>query len=84
MTLLFKQLGEIKTFKSRATMNMLHARVLSSQAAQLRALGKWHGPFRIFSLPAPHTGAVVGTKSRKGSKNKWELPRQSPSPVSLG
>lgn len=53
MTLLFKQLGEIETFKSRAIMNTLHARVLSSQAAELRALGRWHGLFRIFSLPAP-------------------------------
>lgn len=67
-------------------MNMLHARVLSSQAAQLRALGKWQGLFRIFNLPDPtadtHTGAVVGTKNRKGGKKKWELPRQNPSPVS--
>lgn len=69
-------------------MNVLHAHVLSPQAAQLRALGKWHGMFRIFSLPAPtadiHIGAVVGTKSRKGGKKKWELLRQSPRPVSLG
>lgn len=87
-TLLFKQLGEIMTFESRAIRNMLHARVLSSQAAQLRALGKWQGLFQIFSLPAPtadtHTGAAVGTKNRKGSEKKWELPRQSPSLVSLG
>lgn len=87
-TLLFKQLGEIMTFESRAIRNMLHAHVLSSQAAQLRALGKWQGLFQIFSLPAPtadtHTGAAVGTKNRKGSEKKWELPRQSPSLVSLG
>lgn len=84
---LIKQLGEIKAFKSGAIMNMLQAHVLSSQAAQLTALGKWHGLLRIFSLPAPtdtHTAAVVGTKSRKGGKRKWELPRQSSSPVSLG
>lgn len=84
---LFKQLGEIKAFKSGAIMNKLQAHVLSSQGAQLTALGKWHGLLRIFSLPAPtadtHTAAVVGTKSRKGGKKKWELPRQSPSPLNL-
>lgn len=68
-------------------MNMLHARVLSSQPAQLTALGKWHGLFRIFSFPAPtadtHTGAGVGSKSRKGGKKKWELPRQSPNLITL-
>lgn len=68
-------------------MNMLYARVLSSQAAQLTALGKWHGQFRILSLPAPtadtHTAAVVGSKCRKGGEKKMGI-AQSPSPVSLG
>ena len=74
-------------------MNMLHACALGFEAAQLRALGKWHRLFRFFSSPAPtadiHTGAAVATKSRKGGKKKWELTRrlavrQGPSSASLG
>lgn len=52
---LTEQLGKIKSFKGRATINMFHACVLSSQAAQLRALGKWHGLFGIFCSYSRHS-----------------------------
>lgn len=74
-------------------MNMLHACALGFGAAQLRALGKWHGLFQFFNSPAPtadiHAGAAVATKSRKGGKKKRELPqrlavRQGPSTANLG
>lgn len=74
-------------------MNMLHACALAFEAAQLRALGKWHGLFRFFSSPAPtadiHAGAAVVTQSGKGGKKTQELPRrlavrQGPSPASMG
>lgn len=70
----------------------MHVR-LASKLHKLRALGKWHGLFRFFSSPAStadiHTGAAVATKSKKGGKKKWELPRrlavrQSPNPANLG
>lgn len=71
-------------------MNMLHACVLSFEA---KSSGEVAQALSVFSLPALtadiHTGAAAATKSRKGGKEKWELPRRlavrhGPSPASLG
>lgn len=61
-------------------MSMLHPCVLSFDAAQLRALGKWYGLFQFFSSPVPaadtRAGAAVATKRRKGSKKKKKQQRE--------
>lgn len=71
-------------------MNMLHACVLGFEAAQLRALGKWHGLLQVCSSPAPtagiHAGAAGATKGRKGGKKSQEFWRLAVTlrPASLG